>query len=208
MNEELPDWSVRLSLVQTLSWHFNGVPGTVRRQCGNEQVPTSCPAGQDGKENVWRLQCGSAQEYLGLQKNQGRWRDRGGEIGEQSRHPSIKKTPHRWQLRCMSGLLCTWARRANDEEKHQTTKRGHNDATVLTAPADGVSSSSLLCRRLCAPRHHLHLHLHQQGCSLIAQHLSLPLNPPLWAHTERCSQKRPEDGREGVMLIVKGSGWL
>lgn len=28
MNEEIPDWSVRLSLFQTLSWHFNGASST------------------------------------------------------------------------------------------------------------------------------------------------------------------------------------
>lgn len=120
MNEELPDWSVRLTLLQTLGWHFNGVPGAGDTAATNK-LP--CRTGWE-RVCVWRLKCGSAQENPGLQKDQGRRGDCRGEIGEKFRHPSIKKTPHAWQLRCISGLFCTWRRRANDENKHIKQQKG------------------------------------------------------------------------------------
>lgn len=38
MNEEIPDWSARLSLSQTLSWHFNGASST------GDNTPTNISA--------------------------------------------------------------------------------------------------------------------------------------------------------------------
>lgn len=84
------------------------------------------------------------------------------------------------------------------------TKTSNNSGCrVLTAPTAGVSSSSSLSVAAFVPPHHQHhLHLHQP---LMLTH-RITLNPPLSVHTERCSQKRPEDGREGVTLTVKGFG--
>lgn len=103
-----------------------------RRHRGNEKAHTSCPAGQDGREDVCRLKSG-------LQEDQGRWGDCGGDIGEESRHPSLNNTPCGWQLRCISGLFCTWRRRANDEENKKIKQQ-----KGATSPAASVSSSSSL----------------------------------------------------------------
>lgn len=57
MNEEFPDWSVRLSL-QTLDWHFNGAPA--RKTTHQQRNCHCCPAGlvasllpNKAKDMVW-----------------------------------------------------------------------------------------------------------------------------------------------------------
>lgn len=45
MNEEFPDWSVRLS-PQTLHWHFNGAPSTKRQHTTTQLSPPSCRTGR------------------------------------------------------------------------------------------------------------------------------------------------------------------
>lgn len=120
---------------------------------GDEQACTSCPAGRDGREDVWEAQTWERwrKSWAAERSGEVRWR------GEESRHPSVKKTPRGWQ----SGLFCTWRRRANDEENKniKQQKRGHNDASILTAPAAGVSSSSSLSvTAFVPPLPHLHHH--------------------------------------------------
>lgn len=58
MNEEIPDWSVRLSLFQTLSWYFNGasssrdnMPTTSQHQPSRRLVASLLP--NQMKDKMW-----------------------------------------------------------------------------------------------------------------------------------------------------------
>lgn len=74
------------------------------------------------------------------------------------------------------------------EQKHPTTKKVLHNAAIFAASNTNVSFSSLSSSSLAAfvlPLPHSH--------SFTEYHLALPLNPPLWVHTVRCTLKRLEE---------------
>ena len=90
------------------------------------------------------------------------------------------------------------------EQKHQTTKKVPNNAAIFTAStADAVSfsspsSSSLTAFVLPPPCSH----------SLTEYYLALPLNPPPWVRTLRCTLKRLEDPKWGRCRCSNDADWL